>query len=375
MNNFKMSLADKSIVEQFLSKRDTCSTDNEYDGEHDGARISAIFVIMASSAFGAFLPLLSSRYSFIRLPPWVFFIAKFFGSGVIIATAFIHLLEPAADALGNECLGGTFAAYPWAFGICLMTLFALFFAELMVFRMVDKKIEGQNESNAHSHFGDEALYTKKDSDEEEEHEQDNTSTSKKDSQQYPSHFLHANEHQDPENIGTLVNREDKEQYYGQLVAVFVLEFGILFHSIFIGLALAVAGDEFVSLYIVLVFHQMFEGLGLGTRIATATWPKDKRYTPWLMSLGYTLCTPIAIAIGLGVRHSYPPESRRALITNGVFDSISAGILIYTGVVELMAHEFLYSNEFKGDAGFKKMLQAYFVMCWGAGLMALLGKWA
>ena len=151
----------------------------------------------------------------------------------------------------------------------------------------------------------------------------------------------------------------------------MLEFGILFHSIFIGLALAVAGDEFVSLYIVLVFHQMFEGLGLGTRIATATWPKDKRYTPWLMSLGYTLCTPIAIAIGLGVRHSYPPESRRALITNGVFDSISAGILIYTGVVELMAHEFLYSNEFKGDAGFKKMLQAYFVMCWGAGLMALL----
>lgn len=369
-----MSLSDQSILQQFISKRETCETKNEYNGEHWGARISAIFVIMATSAIGAYLPLLSSRYSFIRLPSWLFFGAKFFGSGVIIATAFIHLLEPASDALGNECLGGTFAEYPWAFGICLMTLFALFFAELMVFRVVDKKVESSSgDSNAHSHFGDEALYTKKgDTDEEEE---EDTQDAKHSNKQYPSHFLHAAEHQEPENIGTLVNDEDKEQYYGQLVAVFVLEFGILFHSVFIGLSLAVAGDEFVSLYIVLVFHQMFEGLGLGTRIATATWTKDKRYTPWLLALGYTLTTPIAIAIGLGVRKSYPPESRRALITNGCFDAISAGILIYTGVVELMAHEFLYSNEFKGEDGFKRMLLAYFVMCWGAGLMALLGKWA
>ena len=140
-------------------------------------------------------------------------------------------------------------------------------------------------------------------------------------------------------MGTTVNDQSKEQYYGQLLGVFVLEFGVMFHSVFIGLALAVSGDEFKSLYIVLVFHQMFEGLGLGTRIATTNGPD--RYTPWILAICYTLCTPIAIAVGLGVRKSYPPGSRRALITNGVFDSISAGILLYTGIVELMAHEFLY----------------------------------
>ena len=68
---------------------------------------------------------------FNRLPNWRFFLAKFFGSGVIVATAFIHLLQPANEALSNECLGGTFEEYPWAFGICLMSLFLLFLVEII----------------------------------------------------------------------------------------------------------------------------------------------------------------------------------------------------------------------------------------------------
>lgn len=178
---------------------------------------------------------------------------------------------------------------------------------------------------------------------------------------YPNHFQHGHEHQDPSVMGTPVNDQSKEQYYGQLLNVFVLEFGIIFHSVFIGLSLAVAGDEFKTLYIVLVFHQMFEGLGLGTRIATTNWDKH-RFTPWLLALGYTLCTPIAIAIGIGVRHSYPPGSRRALITNGVFDSISAGILVYTGLVELMAHEFC-------TVGNSKVLMVS-VRCWQLTLLCV-----
>ncbi|EGW33409.1 uncharacterized protein SPAPADRAFT_60768 [Spathaspora passalidarum NRRL Y-27907] len=362
-----------SVFETFelLIKRDECPTDNDYDGANFGARISSIFVILATSAFGCLFPLLSSRYSFLRLPPWCFVIAKYFGSGVIVATAFIHLLEPASDALSDDCLTGVITEYPWAFGICLMTLFVLFFFELVAYQMIDSKINGDGHQQSHSHFGDESLYIKKDIESEDE---DHKSKQAVEPNPYPDHFSHAHEHQDPENLGTPVNDQGKEQYYGQLLNVFVLEFGVIFHSVFVGLSLAVAGEEFKSLYIVLVFHQMFEGLGLGTRIATANWNRH-RMTPWLLCVAYTLCTPIAIAIGLGVRSSYPPGSRISLITNGVFDSISAGILVYTGVVELMAHEFLYSGEFKGPNGFRKMLIAYFIMCWGAGLMALLGKWA
>lgn len=53
---------------------------------------------------------------------------------MIIATAFIHLLAPAFDELGNECLGGVFALYDWAAGIALMSVFAIFLAEFFAFR-------------------------------------------------------------------------------------------------------------------------------------------------------------------------------------------------------------------------------------------------
>jgi zinc transporter 1/2/3 len=63
-----------------------------------------------------------------------------------------------------------------------------------------------------------------------------------------------------------------------------------------------------------------------------------------------------------------------LIVNGVFDSISAGILIYTALVELMAHEFMFSNSMR-KAPIRDVLLAFILLCLGAALMALLGKWA
>jgi zinc transporter 1/2/3 len=152
------------------------------------------------------------------------------------------------------------------------------------------------------------------------------------------------------------------------------EFGIIFHSVFIGLTPSVAGPDFTTLYIVLVFHQTFEGLGLGSRLATLPWPESKRRTPYLLGSGYAVSTRIAIAIGLGVRNTYPPTGRTTLIVNGVFDSISAGILIYTALLEPMAHEFMFSSSMR-RASIRTVLSAFFLLCLGAALMALLGKWA
>lgn len=416
------------FVELFIRDEDTCSAGNEYNGEYYGARISAVFVVLVASALGSFFPVLSSRYSSIRMPPVCFFVAKFFGSGVIIATAFIHLLQPANANLSNECLGYPFDVYPLAFGIALIVLMLMFFLELIAYRWVEAKISNQqldlNEPHTHSHFGDTNLYLNNDcEDDNSSHHRDNETDIQlihysADASHNHAHHLHTHNHNHSHNQEDIVYEEQPEEhhidnqhneandtisleegisdnkndvsffdvekqsiesdsiatYAAQILNVFVLEFGIIFHSIFVGLTLSCSGNEFISLYIVVVFHQMFEGLGLGTRIACVNWPRTKRWTPWLLCAGYTISTPIAIAIGIGVRDSYPPGSRRALITNGVFDSISAGILIYTGLIELMAHEFLFSDEFKGPGGFKKMIWAYIVMCVGAGLMALLGRW-
>lgn len=413
-----------------------CDITNTYDG-HNGLRILSVFIILISSGIGVFFPILASRYSFISLPNWCFFVAKFFGSGVIVATAFIHLLEPASEALGNECLGGTFVEYPWAFGICLMSLFALFFTEIVSHYFVTKSLGDDHDHNpagshTHTHTGkgyddhhgnqdrfnqtliyshdksltlsdqssmdsayinsEDAEYkqTKLKNDLEDNPNsidiQNNTTSTHdklrnlttmtlKNSQPGKDHFSHESDHQDIQQLGSPVEEFDKEKYLNQVVAVTILEAGILFHSVFVGLSLSVSGEEFETLFIVLTFHQMFEGLGLGTRVAETIWPHSKRNTPWLMGLAFTVSCSIAIAIGIGLRHSWIPGSRSALIANGIFDSISSGILIYTGLVELMAHEFLFSNQFKGPDGLKKMLWAYFIMCLGAGLMALLGKWA
>ena len=40
---------------------------------------------------GAWFPVFANRHKGIGVPQWAFFAVKYFGSGVIIATAFIHV--------------------------------------------------------------------------------------------------------------------------------------------------------------------------------------------------------------------------------------------------------------------------------------------
>ncbi|EWY79742.1 hypothetical protein FOYG_17136 [Fusarium oxysporum NRRL 32931] len=112
-----------------------CSAGNEYDGRL-GLRISAIFVILVGSLLGCLIPIVLTRSPNLRVPMLAFFVIKYFGSGVIIATAFIHLLAPAVAALYSPCLrpDSPITWYAWPEGICLMTVFAMFLAELLVSR-------------------------------------------------------------------------------------------------------------------------------------------------------------------------------------------------------------------------------------------------
>ncbi|GIZ39431.1 hypothetical protein CKM354_000281400 [Cercospora kikuchii] len=355
-----------------------CDTGNEFDGRL-GLRISSIFVILVGSALGALFPVYAARHRGTGVPEWAFFIAKYFGSGVIVATAFIHLLAPAEEALKNECLTGPITEYTWVEGIILMTVFLLFFVELMTMRYAkfghshDHDVEDVTQDKAYALTGSPDLKY-----------QDEPSVSTGNGNECPTnphvpgddHLGHARDHTDSTSATAVAGHKtfDPDSYAAQMTAVLILEFGVIFHSIFIGLTLAVSGPEFDTLYVVLTFHQTFEGLALGSRLGSINWPQSKRFTPYLLGLGYAVSTPIAIAIGLGVRASLNPNSQSFLIVNGVFDSISAGILIYTGLVELMAHEFMFSS-YMQKAPIRLVLSAIGCMVLGALLMAILGKWA
>jgi len=388
-------------VELEIGRRDhdhsvtiNCDTGNEYDGRL-GLRISSIFVILVGSLLGAVVPILLARTSKMKVNGPAFFIAKYFGSGVILGTAFMHLLSPAFAALNSPCLGdGPITRYDFAAAICLITVFVLFTVELVVSRFdifghshdhespaaADASsavpMKGLPFSASHNHRADD-LEANSGSD---NHTGAASQTSINDEGKgrfhtpgppndvsYPpggqDHLSHHREHGD-----------SHEAIAAQMTAIFILEFGVVFHSIFIGLTLAVAGEEFTVLYVVLVFHQTFEGLGLGSRLATAHWPKSKAWLPYLLGLGYAISTPVSIAIGLGIRETLQPGSPNALLINGVFDSISAGILIYTGLVELLAHEFMFNAHMR-NAGIKIQLYALACVALGAGLMAVLALWA
>ena len=159
----------------------------------------------------------------------------------------------------------------------------------------------------------------------------------------------------------------------QIIGVAILEFGVLLHSVLIGLKLAV-DPAFKVLFVVIVFHQMFEGLGLGTRLGILPLPKKYNYVPYVGGFLYGICTPIGIAAGLGIRSTYNPDSPTAAIVSGVMDALSSGILLYTGLVELLAHEFLFNPAMQRASGKHIAFASVFVLL-GAGIMSLLGRWA
>lgn len=181
----------------------------------------------------------------------------------------------------------------------------------------------------------------------------------------------------------------------------------------IGLTLVVAGDAyFGTLLAVIIFHQMFEGIALGSRIAavgqhfrsitahTITPPADPKVNDTtdnteinhpvpespaghktltmpkklLMATAFSITTPIGMAIGIGVLNQFNGNDPSTIIAIGTLDALSAGILIWVGVVEMWAGDWMFGGELE-HAGVAKSLSAGVSMVAGMVLMSFLGKWA
>lgn len=154
----------------------------------------------------------------------------------------------------------------------------------------------------------------------------------------------------------------------------LLEAGILFHSVFIGMAISVAtGPPFVVFLVAIAFHQTFEGLALGSRIAGLHLPKSSP-RPWLMVLAYGTTTPIGQAIGLIVHNFYDPMSQTGLLMVGFMNAISSGLLLFAGLVQLLAEDFLTEKSYKTLHG-RRRFNAFIAVVGGSLLMALVGAFA
>ncbi|PHH81812.1 hypothetical protein CDD82_7797 [Ophiocordyceps australis] len=334
-----------------------------------GLRVGLLFAIMASSALGVFGPILLHRVLPQKLNV-AFVILKQFGTGIILSTAFVHLYTHANLMLTHKCLGETgYEAITSA--IVMAGLFLSFIVEYIGHRIATAKEQSF------------ALLTAE------------------------------------ERSNALLSSE--------VVSILVMEAGILFHSLLIGLTLVVAGDSFfITLFIVILFHQIFEGIALGTRIATVgtTFPEPspaichyegdgsahvhagdktlgslpvseesapscssarglssglsikKKLT--LASL-FALVTPLGMAIGIGVLNKFNGNDKSTLLAIGTLDALSAGILIWVGVVEMWAADWMvgghgHKAEFS-DANLTTVCLGAFGLVAGMALMSFLGKWA
>ncbi|RFU32505.1 hypothetical protein B7463_g3835, partial [Scytalidium lignicola] len=389
--NVDLTTADPTQVVCFIN-----AGGNEYNG-HLGARVSALFVILIVSSAATVFPIMATRISWVRVNIYVYLFARYFGAGVIIATAFVHLLDPAYGEIGpSTCVGmtGGWATYSWPPAIVLVSVMLIFLLDFCAEQYVDRKY-----AMAHTHPIVEDIITTDPARGKEKLGDDDFSPNRvlthqqlhsgdQDEALQASLAIQQQQQREQQQASSMNKESDSEKglssdnalsiseersFQSQIAAFLILEFGVIFHSVIIGLNLGTAGDEFSTLYPVIVFHQSFEGLGIGARMSAIPFPRRFRHLPWALCAGYGLTTPIAIAIGLGLRTTYNAGSFTANVVSGVLDSISAGILIYTGLVELLARDFLFNPDLSKD----RNRLIFMVVCvfLGAGVMALLGKWA
>lgn len=295
--------------------------------------IGSLFIIMAVSFIGCGV---TASANFSKLPKVLVDIGRHFGTGVILSTAFVHMLTGAFLNLTDECAPKSLRKYTGfapliALGSCLLM-------HLMEFSAISKFNCRKQEETSSVGLNDQKL-----------------------SLDSIGHRLdHGHNHF---NMGN--SSRDLTTY--------ILELGILSHSIFIGITLGVtSGNNFISLLIAIAFHQFFEGVGLGARISeiqVKNWCK-----PALMVLMFSITTSIGIAIGILIRSGYSSTSSVSLTVQGVFDSISAGILIYTGLVDLVGRELSIDSDF-GKKPWSIRILYLIALYLGVASMAVIGVWA
>ncbi|CEP09690.1 hypothetical protein [Parasitella parasitica] len=346
------------------SVKNECAAEINYDYDMP-MRIGALFIIFGTSALGVFTPMIMHRispYSKGSSRDWMLTMGKFFGTGVILATAFVHMLPEALENFASPCLDAGWQTYGAFAGVfCMISSFALQLLELAAVANIERLRAKRAAENM-------SMDLEKTQQSSASLETSSTETTAGNSpmESTPACVDHGHDHV---HSAGLFEEGDAFKHIGTLV----LELGIVMHSIIVGITLANTGnDGFITLLIALVFHQFFEGVALGTRINDMEIQGWKR--PALMGILFMIMTPIGCAIGIGIHSSFNSNSSASILASAVLDSLSAGILLYNAYISLMSQEINQNPEFRQAPLLRKFV-CFISMYGGAGLMALLGKWA
>jgi zinc transporter 1/2/3 len=332
--------------------------------------VGTIFIIFIASALGVLPPLLANASPRV-LQGSTFSSAKCFGAGVILTTALVHILPDATTDLTevNE--------FPVAGALCLGAIFFIFFVEVLATAAFHNHDDGDDANNTRSRSGDEVpAFT--DSTDVPYRPLSSGDRARSDSHVHAHTHARAHGHShgdgphDPHvhlSLNTLKGVEF-ENTQARLVA-HLLELGIVVHSITIGIDLGLLSDRASvnALLAALCFHQFFEGIGLGAAIASAGISRTRALA---FAALFAITTPLGIAIGISIEASFDAESARAKWVRGTLNALSAGLLIYVGLVNMLVPEFARADLRKAHK--QRVLMAGFAL-FGYALMTAVANWA
>ena len=120
-------------MSQVNSSRPTCGSGTRSDDYNLSLHIGALFIILGVSASACAFPLIALKLPQLHISPRFLFFIRHFGTGVLIATAFVHLFPTAFVSLTDPCLPGFWNEdYPAMTGaIALAAVFAITIIEMI----------------------------------------------------------------------------------------------------------------------------------------------------------------------------------------------------------------------------------------------------
>ncbi|XP_059295038.1 fe(2+) transport protein 1-like [Lycium ferocissimum] len=312
-------------------------------------KIIAIISILITSMIGVCLPLVTRSIPALSPERSLFVIVKAFAAGIILATGFMHVLPDSFDMLSSSCLKeNPWHKFPFTGFVAMLSAIVTLAIDSIATSLYSKKHKAGvvNPENGQAQGGD--------------HEMGVVNAGH-------SHVHSLHHH------GSFMTKDgvDATKLLRYRVIAMVLELGIIVHSIVIGISLGASNNTCTikGLVAALCFHQMFEGMGLGGCILQAEYNFLKKT---IMAFFFAVTTPFGIALGIALSSTYEENSPRALITVGLLNASSAGLLIYMALVDLLAVDFM-GEKLQGSV--KLQIKSYMAVLLGAGGMSVMAKWA
>lgn len=318
-------------------------------------KLISMFVIFFTSVIGISAPVMLARL-FHGKPLYdkAILIIKCFAAGVILSTSLVHVLPDAYDALADCQVS---SHHPWKdFPFSgLITLIGVLTA-LLVDLTATSHVDGYSHGHGHGHGSKEVTaYTRIG-----------------DGEELRKSVVEIEVVEAAEERKRL--KEEEMVKMKQRMVSQVLEIGIIFHSVIIGVTMGMSQNQCTikPLVAALAFHQIFEGMGLGGCIAQAGF---KFGTTAYMCFMFAVTTPMGILLGMILFSitGYDDSNPNALILEGLLGSLSSGILIYMGLVDLIALDFFHNKLMSSETWLKK--SSFLALVLGSTSMSILALWA